>query len=39
MAALKASDIMLDRKILSELAVNESKAFETVIDIATANKK
>jgi large subunit ribosomal protein L20 len=30
-AALKAADITIDRKILSELAVNEPKAFEAVI--------
>lgn len=30
-AALKGADITLDRKILSELATNEPKAFEAVI--------
>lgn len=30
-AALKAADIKLDRKILAELAVNEPKAFEAVL--------
>lgn len=30
-AGLKATDITLDRKILSELAVNEPKAFEAVV--------
>ena len=30
-AALKASNISLDRKVLSELAVNEPKAFEAVV--------
>jgi large subunit ribosomal protein L20 len=33
-AGLKAADITLDRKILSELAVNEPKAFETVVKAA-----
>ena len=36
-AALKAADITIDRKILSELAVNEPKAFEAVI--STSSKK
>ena len=31
MAALKVTGIILDRKILSELAVNEPKAFEAVV--------
>jgi large subunit ribosomal protein L20 len=35
-AALKKANITLDRKVLSELAVNEPAAFKTVID--TANK-
>ncbi|HYH75556.1 MAG TPA: 50S ribosomal protein L20 [Candidatus Saccharimonadales bacterium] len=35
-AALKAANITIDRKILSELAVNEPKAFEAVV---TASKK
>ncbi|HSX16610.1 MAG TPA: 50S ribosomal protein L20 [Patescibacteria group bacterium] len=30
-AALKGANIILDRKILSELAVNEPKAFEAVV--------
>jgi large subunit ribosomal protein L20 len=30
-AALKAADITLDRKVLAELAVNEPKAFEAVV--------
>jgi large subunit ribosomal protein L20 len=30
-AGLKAANISLDRKILSELAVNEPKAFETIV--------
>jgi len=33
-AALKSANISLDRKILSELAVNEPKAFEAVIKAA-----
>ena len=36
-AALKQTNISLDRKILSELAVNEPKAFAAVVD--TANKQ
>jgi len=36
-AALKEAGITLDRKVLSELAVNEPKAFEAVV--ATATKK
>src|ERR1700730_12611736 len=36
-AALKATNITLDRKILSELAVNEPKAFEAVV--RTSQKK
>jgi large subunit ribosomal protein L20 len=35
-AGLKAANITLDRKILSELATNEPKAFEAVV---TASKK
>jgi large subunit ribosomal protein L20 len=31
-AALKGANIMLDRKILSELAVNEPTAFKAVVD-------
>jgi large subunit ribosomal protein L20 len=34
MAALKGAGITLDRKILSELAVNEPKAFEAVVKAA-----
>ena len=34
-AALKAAHISLDRKILSELAVNEPKAFETIVKAAS----
>ncbi len=34
-AALKGTNITLDRKILSELAVNEPKAFEAVVNTAT----
>jgi large subunit ribosomal protein L20 len=33
-AGLKAANITLDRKILSELAVNEPKAFEAVVKTA-----
>jgi large subunit ribosomal protein L20 len=33
-AGLKAADISLDRKILSELAVNEPQAFEAVVKAA-----
>jgi large subunit ribosomal protein L20 len=33
-AGLKAANITLDRKILSELATNEPKAFETVVKAA-----
>lgn len=33
-AGLKAANITLDRKVLSELAVNEPKAFETVVSAA-----
>lgn len=36
-AALKKSDIQLDRKILAELAVNEPASFKAVVE--TANKK
>ncbi|MDB5186471.1 MAG: ribosomal protein [Candidatus Saccharibacteria bacterium] len=35
-AALKKTDIQLDRKILSELAVNEPAAFKVVVE--TSNK-
>jgi large subunit ribosomal protein L20 len=34
-AALKTANISLDRKVLSELAVNEPKAFEAVVTTAT----
>jgi large subunit ribosomal protein L20 len=34
-AGLKTAGITLDRKVLSELAVNEPKAFETVVKAAT----
>lgn len=34
-AALKAKNITLDRKILAELAVNEPKAFTEVVKTAT----
>lgn len=34
-AALKSANITIDRKILSELAVNEPKAFEAVVTTAT----
>ncbi|CAN5628430.1 50S ribosomal protein L20 [soil metagenome] len=33
-AGLKKSDIKLDRKVLSELAVNEPKAFAAVVKVA-----
>lgn len=33
-AGLKKANIALDRKILSELAVNEPKAFETIVKAA-----
>lgn len=33
-AALKGANIVLDRKIMSELAVNEPKAFEAVVKAA-----
>lgn len=33
-AALKGANIVLDRKVLSELAVNEPKAFEAVVKAA-----
>jgi large subunit ribosomal protein L20 len=37
-AALKSANITLDRKILSELAVNEPKAFEAVVSASKASK-
>ncbi|HUS25732.1 MAG TPA: 50S ribosomal protein L20 [Nevskiaceae bacterium] len=36
-AGLKAANIVLDRKVLSELAVNEPKAFEAVAKAAKQN--
>lgn len=33
-AGLKAANVTLDRKVLSELAVNEPKAFTAVVDTA-----
>jgi large subunit ribosomal protein L20 len=38
MGALKKTGIILDRKILSELAVNQPKAFEAVVNAAKASK-
>lgn len=35
-AGLKAANLTLDRKILSELAVNEPKAFEVVVKTAVS---
>ncbi len=37
-AALKGAKIELDRKVLSELAVNEPKAFKAVVDTAMKQK-
>jgi large subunit ribosomal protein L20 len=37
-AALKDANVTLDRKVLSELAVNEPKAFEAVVNTATKQK-
>lgn len=37
-AGLKAAKITLDRKVLSELAVNEPKAFEAVAEAAKSAK-
>jgi large subunit ribosomal protein L20 len=34
-AGLKKANVELDRKILSELAVNEPKAFETIVKTVT----
>lgn len=34
-AGLKAANITLDRKILAELAVNEPKAFEAIVNLAS----
>jgi large subunit ribosomal protein L20 len=36
-AGLKAANITLDRKVLAELAVNEPKAFEAVVNLASGN--
>ena len=38
MAGLKSANITLDRKILSELATNEPKAFEEVLKAAKISK-
>jgi large subunit ribosomal protein L20 len=37
-AALKSADITLDHKVLAELAVNEPKAFTSVVGIAIKKK-
>ena len=37
-AALKGAKIELDRKVLSELAVNEPQAFKAVVETATKQK-
>lgn len=37
-AALKGANVTLDRKILSELAVNEPKAFAVVVSTAAKQK-
>ena len=37
-AALKGANIQLDRKVLSELAVNEPNAFEAVVVAASKQK-
>jgi len=37
-AALKAADINLDRKILSELATNEPKSFTAVVKASSTKK-
>ena len=36
-AGLKTSGVVLDRKVLAELAVSEPKAFESVVKVATKN--
>jgi large subunit ribosomal protein L20 len=36
-AGLKTAKIDLDRKVLAELAVNEPKAFEAVVNLASAS--
>lgn len=38
-AALKGAHISLDRKVLSELAVNEPKAFEAVVHASNGTQK
>lgn len=38
-AGLKAANIGLDRKILSELAVSEPKVFEQLVKVAVSDKK
>ena len=38
MSSLKAANIHIDRKILSELAVNEPKAFEEIVASAEGKK-
>ncbi len=38
MGALKKAGITIDRKILAELAVNQPKAFEAVVDATKAAK-
>jgi large subunit ribosomal protein L20 len=38
MGAIKKSGVLLDRKILAELAVSQPKAFEAVVKIAKAAK-
>jgi large subunit ribosomal protein L20 len=38
MGALKKTGITLDRKILADLAVNEPKAFEAVVNATQADK-
>ena len=37
-SGLKAASVTLDRKVLSELAVNEPKAFEAVVKAAKSSK-
>src|SRR5471030_181987 len=38
MGILKKAGVLLDRKILAELAVNEPKAFEAVVEFAKSAK-
>jgi large subunit ribosomal protein L20 len=38
MGALKKANITIDRKMLAELAVNQPKAFATVVETATKSK-